>query len=153
MTVQTYSFLDVAAVLSGPGGSFSVGSDAGVAEEGITIEMVDDKNTMTIGAAGDAMHNLHAGKAGKVTIRLLKTSAVNRQLSQLYALQTSSSALHGQNVLTLQDTARGDFGSCRQGAFKKFPSNTYSKVGPMLEWEFDFGQVDQQLGSGAPALI
>jgi hypothetical protein len=56
-----YSFLDVSATISGPGGTFSIGSDAGVAEEGITTAYTGEKNTMTIGADGAGMHSLHAG--------------------------------------------------------------------------------------------
>ena len=43
---------DIVAAIKGPNGSFSLGNGAGVAEEGITIAMVDAKNTMVIGADG-----------------------------------------------------------------------------------------------------
>src|SRR5258708_26252281 len=115
--------------------------------------MTEEKNTMTIGAGGEAMHSLHAGKSGKVTARYLKTAPVNQQLSALYAFQTASSATHGQNILTIQDTARGDNITCQQVAFAKLPSVTYSKDGQMMEWEFHCGVIDTLLGSGAPALI
>jgi hypothetical protein len=151
MTQQTYSFLDFKASISGPGGSFNIGSDAGVAEEGITFEMEEDKDTMTVGADGEAMHSLHAGKAGKITIRLLKTSPVNQQLSQLYHFQTTSSANHGQNVITGNDIARGDSHVGRQAAFAKFPTVGYSKDGPMNEWVFNVGKLTMQLGTGSPA--
>lgn len=149
--MATYSFLDVQAAIAGPGGGFSIGSDAGVAEEGITVEPTEEKNTMTIGAGGDTMHSLHAGKSGKVTIRLLKTSPVNQKLSQLYALQTSSSALHGQNTLNVTDPSRGDVVSCQEVAFAKPPTLTYGKEGGMNEWEFHAGNIDQHLGSGSPS--
>lgn len=151
--ISTYSFLDVQASITGPGGSFSLGSGAGNAEEGITIAMVDDKNTMTIGADGSPMHNLHASKGAEVTIRLLKTSPVNAKLSALYALQTTSSGLHGQNVITLNNNISGDSVSAIQCAFKKFPDNNYAKDGGMMEWRFDAGIVDQALGAGVLANI
>jgi hypothetical protein len=54
------------------------------AEEGITVTMTEAKNTMTIGADGEVMHSLHAGKSGTITVTLLKTSPVNKKLSLMY---------------------------------------------------------------------
>ncbi len=141
----TYSFLDVQASIVGPGGSFSIGSGAGAAEEGITVEMSEDKNTMVMGADGTPMHSLHGGKGATVTVRLLKTSPVNANLSQMYALQTESSSLHGANVLVIKNNVTGDQITCRACAFKKFPTQTYAKEGGMIEWTFDAGIVDQSL--------
>lgn len=146
----TYSFLDVKAVISGPGGSFSIGSDAGAAEEGITAEYNEDKNTMTAGAGGDVMHSLHAANLGTITIRLLKTSPVNAQLSALYNLQTQNGALHGQNVITVRDVSRGDVITGKQAAFKKHTGLTYAKDGNMNEWAFDVGNLNMLLGAGRP---
>ncbi len=150
--MSTYSFLDVVAAIAGPGGAFSIGSDAGIAEEGISVEMTEEKNTMTIGASGEVMHSLHAGKSGKVTIRVLKTSPVNRLLSNLYNFQTSGSSRHGQNQLTVRDRSRGDVISCRDVAFSKNPALTFAKDGGMQEWEFQAGTINYLLGSGSPAL-
>jgi hypothetical protein len=36
--------------------------------------MTEAKNTMTVGADGEVMHSLHAGKSGTITVTLLKTS-------------------------------------------------------------------------------
>ena len=140
----TYSFLDVQASISGPGGSFGLGSGAGAAEEGITTDMVDNKNTMTIGADGSGMHSLHASNAGTFTVRLLKTSPTNRLLNQLYNSQRQSSTLWGQNTVEIFDSARG--------AFRKQPNLVFAKDGNMNEWEFEAIQRDDLLGSGAPAL-
>lgn len=150
--VGTYSFMDVAATISGPGGVIMVGSTSGSAEEGITKEMVEDKDTMNIGADGYVQHNLHAGNAGRWTIRLLKTSPTNGLLQSLYNFQKSSSATWGQNVLTVSDIARGDVSVLRSAAFARQPRNAYSKDGPALEWEFLGGVDDTLLGNGAPAL-
>ncbi|HHD9887370.1 TPA: phage protein [Yersinia enterocolitica] len=65
--MSTYSFMDVTASITGVGGSFDLGYGAAVAEEGITTSMIENKNTMTIGADGEGMHSLHAGKGGTVT--------------------------------------------------------------------------------------
>ncbi|AHX12941.1 hypothetical protein CH75_06520 [Dyella jiangningensis] len=144
---RAYSFLDVQATIVGPGGSFNLGNGAANAEEGITVEMVEDKNTMTIGADGTPMHSLHAGKAGTVTVRLLKTSPVNAQLQAMYDLQSVSSAVWGQNVISINNKASGDNIGCRYVAFKKVPNNTYAKDGGTNEWVFDAGAIDSILGT------
>lgn len=146
----SYSFLDCAASIAGPGGAFQLGSGSGNTEEGITTAMVEDKNTMTIGADGSVMHSLHGGKGGTVTVRLLKTSPVNAQLSEMYNFQAKSSASWGQNTITIRDIARGDTITCQLCAFKKHPDVTYAKDGGTNEWTFDAGIIDHQLGTGTP---
>jgi hypothetical protein len=148
--MSTYSFLNVKATINGPGGAFTIGGDAaGASDEGVTAEYDEDKDTLTAGADGDIMHSLHASKAGKMTVRLLKTSPVNAQLSQLYAFQTSSSANHGQNTITVADVARGDLVSGRKMAFTKHAGVTWAKDGNFNEWVFS-GIVDFVLGAGVP---
>ena len=144
---KTYSFLDVHAAITGPGGAISLGSGAGNAEEGITIEPTGDINTMTIGADGTPMHSLHADKSGKVTVKLLKTSPINAKLSLMYAFQTSSGANHGQNTLLISNIATGDIITCRAVAFEKAPSINYAKDGGMNEWAFSAGIIDRTLGT------
>ncbi len=146
----TYSFLDVQASIIGPGGAFSVGSDAGAAEEGITTAFVGEKNTMTKGAGAAGMHSLHASNAGKITFRFLKTSPVNAQLSALYNFQKSSSANWGQNVIMVSNTVRGDIVTGRQCAFAKHPDLTYATEGGMVEWEFDVVHLEELIGTGVP---
>ena len=90
----TYSFIDVNAVLTGPGGSINLGYGAAVADEGFTIEFVDDKNTMTPAADGAIMHSLHASKAAMLTVRVLKTSKANSMSttisSQMMTMKTQN---------------------------------------------------------------
>src|ERR1700690_3265850 len=106
--LPTYSFLDVQATITGPGGAFALGSGSANAKEGITVEFIEDKDNMIIGADGSAMHSLIASKGGTATIRLLKTSPVNSQLQQLYAYQQTSSAFWGQNLIRLTNAVTGD---------------------------------------------
>src|SRR3954471_5374952 len=118
--MATYSFLDNMCAISGPNGAFSLGAGTGNTEGGISIVQTEDKNTMTIGADGEGMHSLHAGKSGTVTIRLLKTSPTNAQLSSMYALDTAGGVSHGKNTITTRDLARGDVITCQQVAFAKY---------------------------------
>jgi hypothetical protein len=150
--MATYSFQDVTATINGVGGSINLASGAGAAEEGITVEAVEDKNVMTIGADGSGMHSLVASEASTVTVRLLKTSPINAQLQLMYDLQTASSVTHGKNVITIRDIARGDFIALSGVAFKKRPSLTYAKEGGMNEWAFDAISTQQLLGVGTPEI-
>lgn len=145
--MPTYSFQDVVATITGPGGTINL-SDESVADEGITIEMIDDKTSMTTGAGRGAMHSLHASNAGRVRVRLLKTSPANAALMSMMNFQSTSSAYTGQNVITLSNPAWGDDHSCRQCAFVKRPDNANGKDGGMMEWTFNSADVSSQLGLG-----
>jgi predicted SPOUT superfamily RNA methylase MTH1 len=145
----TYSFLNVQATISGPGGSFSIGSTAGNSEEGISVEMLEEKDDMKVGADGTIMHTLRASDAARVTIRLLQTSPVNSQLSALYNFQRKNAGNWGQNVIRISDMARGDVISSVEAAFARQPQVTYHKDGTMREWVF-LGRVDELLGAGVP---
>jgi len=147
--MPTYSFLDVNAALVGPGGAINLGSGAGASEEGISITPSDDINTLTVGADGTPMHSLHANKSGQVTVRLLKTSPVNAQLSLMYAFQTASGANHGKNTLSIANNTTGDVTTCQAVAFMRKPDLTYAKEGGINEWTFHAGIVDTSLGAVA----
>jgi hypothetical protein len=150
--MATYSFEDVVASISGPGGVIPLGNGAGNADEGITVAMSEDKNTMVTGADGSVMHSLHASQSGRVTVRLLKTSPTNALLSAMYNFQTQSSANHGQNTMLISNPQRGDVISCQQVAFAKQPDLAYAKEGNVQEWEFDAGYIHEILGIGSPTL-
>lgn len=142
-----YSFLDVVATIAGPTGSAQLASGAGPADEGISVEMAGDKNTMTIGADGTVMHSLHADKSGRVIARLLKTSPNNALLQQMFDAQTVSASTHGQNTIVIQQKAAGDIITCRQCAFKRNPANSYQKEANIVEWEWDVGMIDTVRGT------
>lgn len=134
---NVYSFLSFNMALVGPGGSISLGNGAGVADEGVSFEPTGAKNTMQIGADGKGQHSLHADKSGKITLRLLKTSATNGVLMQMYNLQTATAVSHGQNTITGNDSVRGDTVVCQQVAFAKRPSVLFGKEAGLIEWEFE----------------
>lgn len=146
--MATYSFLDVTAAINGVGGNINLGAGAAVSEEGITIEAVEDKSIMTIGADGQGMHSLVASEASMVTVRLLKTSPTNAQLMEMYKRNTVSSANHGRNTITIRNPSTGDNITLQKVAFKKRPSITYAKEGGIIEWNFDAIKTDTVLGVG-----
>lgn len=142
----TYTFQDVAATLTSPTGTVDLGFGAGVADEGISIEMAGDKNTMMIGADGEGMHSLHADKSGTVTVKLLKVSPTNAKLQAMYDAQSARGELWGQNFIAIRNVKSGDLTSCRSGAFKKKPALMYAKDGNVVEWTWDFLKIDSVLG-------
>jgi Protein of unknown function (DUF3277) len=144
--MATYSFQTVQATLSGVGAIINLGQGAAVAEEGITIEMSGDKNTMTVGADGEGMHSLHRDRSGTITVRLLKTSPVNAQLMVLYASQSEAPTAWGQNTITVTNTASGDVHTGEQCAFKKKPNMTYAKEGDIIEWQWEAIKVFSTIG-------
>jgi len=142
----TYSFKDVSAQLTGPTGSANLGYGAAIAEEGISVDMLGDKNTMHIGADGSPMHSLHADKSGTVTIHTLKTSPLNAILQDMYDAQQLSATLWGQNVIVIRENQSGDISTAQFCAFKKKPNLKYAKAADVLEWVFDAGTIDTVLG-------
>lgn len=143
-----YSFLNINATIVGPGGAFDLAAGAEAAEEGISITAVEDKNQMTIGADGAGQHSLIASDACSITVRLLKTSPNNGRLMALYEAQSASSALWGQNVITVIDSARGDYNLVQSCAFKKKPDLHYAKEGGLVEWTFDGIKATSILSTG-----
>lgn len=149
----TYSFLDVHAAITGPGGNFPLSGDrVGIAQEGITITPTGDKNIMTIGADGHAMHSLVGDLSGNVTVTLLRTCPVNRLLQNLYNYQSKSSSFWGRNTIVIRDVARGDTITCQEVAFSKAPDNAFATEGGSLVWNFHAGKIERQLGSGTPEI-
>lgn len=145
---STYSFLNILASITGPGGSFNLGTGAGNADEGISIEQSEDFDGQLIGADGSGMHSLHADRSGKVMVRLLKTSPQNALLSAMANFQRASAANHGQNTLTIVDNIRGDLITCEQVAFANIPAVNYAKDGGIMEWHFNAIRISVGLGGG-----
>lgn len=142
-----YSFKDVRATLIGPGGTVPLGNDAGIAEEGITVDPNEEIDGMRIGADGSGAHSLRANKAGKITIRILKTSPTNALLQTMLNFQRISSLNWAQNVLVITNIATGDNYTCTGVAFLRQPPNTFAKDAGMIDWEFNATVVDPNLGT------
>lgn len=151
MAYAAYSFLDIVASITGPGGTLQLGGDAiGVADEGIVCAHVGDKNTMTIGADGAGMHSLHADASGTVTVRLLKNSPANSTLSTMFDYQATTGANWGQNTIHVANPTRGDDTTGQQCAFRKKPDFANAKDGAPIEWVFDVVKLHIGFGDGTP---
>ena len=144
----TYSFLAVNATIAGPNGMIVLGQSAGSAEEGITAERTEEVTTTQAGADGTPIHMLHAGRLGRITIRLLKTSSTNALLNAMYYLDTTNPSTHGQNTIVATWLTAGDVITGQFCAFAKLPNIVYAKEGPMNEWIFNCGKLDYLLGAG-----
>lgn len=147
-----YSFINVQASLVGPGGNVNLGFGSASSEEGIKVSMVEEKGDTKVGADGAIMQSLRASNLGRITVSLLKTSLTNALLSNMYNAQKTLSALWGNNVIRVSDTARGDVVLGTSIAFIKLPDVTYGKDGDMMTWEFT-GNVEEQLGTGQPVAV
>lgn len=151
--MAAYSFKDVNASLAGPGGTITLGMGSGAADEGISFERSEDRNTMQTGSDNHVMHSLHAADSGTVRVRLLKTSTTNGLLLQMFKSQRTSSALWGRNQVTVQDSVRGDKMSASEVSFTGEPTISYGKVGAVQEWTFHAGHIDGELDSGVPPAV
>lgn len=138
----TYSFIDVQASITGPGGSLDLGYGSGNSKEGITVTRTQDRNNMTVGADGSVMHSLRADKSGTVTLRYIKTSDLNAKLQAMFNVQSLDSSLWGSNLISLTQKASGDKVVCSFCAFSRDPDMTYAEDGDMIEWAFQCGQID-----------
>lgn len=150
MKQTTYSFLDVLASIVGPGGSFPLGSGAGVAKEGLTVTATQDLDGMLVGADGQGVHSLHADQSGQVTVRVLKTSPVNALLGAMLAFQQASAANWGQNTLSITNMTSGDIITCELCAFTKWPDINYAEDAGLNEWTFNSLRIGRALGAGVP---
>lgn len=147
--MAAYSFLDVLVTVVGPGGSISLGqAEAGVADEGVSVSYLEDKNTMVIGSDGTPMHSLHAGMGGTVHIRLQKTSPINNQFQQMFDYQRLSAAYWGINTIKIDNLVEGDNVTCQLAAFRKEPDFSNPKIAGTCEWIFDTGVIIEVLNAG-----
>ena len=145
-----YSFLDVNVAITGPGIQANL-SDPGFSGEGIKVSMIEEKDTLVVGAGGDGMHSMRASKAARATISLLKTGPGNALLSQAYNYQATSAAYWGQNIVTITNPVSGDVVTLQGGAFVKQPEIVNATEANVMEWEFNFTQCDMLLGNGYQA--
>jgi hypothetical protein len=146
--MAAYSFKDVKASIDGPEGNYQIGQGSGTAEEGITVERTEDRNTMTAGADGTIMHSMHVANHGTIRVRILKTSPTNGLLWEMLEKQRVGSKTWGINTITVQDHARGDKITATEVAFMGEPQVAFAKVGNVHEWSFHAGHIVGKLDTG-----
>lgn len=144
----TYSFMSVVASIVGPNGAFSIGYGSGNDDGGITVEYAEDRGALTTGADGTPMHTLHASRAGRCSVRLLKTSPTNALLNAMFNADSAGPENWGQNTITISDVNRGDLWALSAVSFQRHPTTVYAKEGTMMEWTFLAGTVEALLGAG-----
>lgn len=147
-TLLTYSFADFLGTLVGPGAAVTLGDGSGAADEGVTVEMSEDKTSMLIGADGSSMPVLHAGNGGTVTVRLLRNSPTNALLSAAFQFQSLSSENWGQNVIAIRQKYSEDIVTCSAVAFQRFPRLSFGKEAAVYEWPFVAGSIKSMLAMG-----
>lgn len=148
-----YTFLNaIAGYTDSLGNMLDFSAGNGVAEEGMTIEWDEDKVSITRGADGDWMYNLHAASGGIFTIRALRTSPLNYYLSNIYTKTTAGGATVGTGIITGGDVQRGESFNCVGCQIRRHSAFTSAKEGPGLEWVFLVGKLSAKLGIGTPAL-
>jgi hypothetical protein len=143
-TLAAYSFMNIQCTLSGPSVQASLGYGAQNAKEGISFEMLEDKDMMMIGADGAVMHSLRMGNGARFSVRLMKTSPMNNTLSIAYNFQRLNAGFWGQNTLVVSDVQRGDLVAGSSVAFARHPGVTWAEDGNINEWTF-YGNVTAPL--------
>jgi hypothetical protein len=144
--MASYALNKVVASITGPGGSFQLGSGSALGDEGIEVE-TNERSVKQVGADGIGQYSFIADKSGTVTLTLLKTSPVNSQLMAMFNAQTLDSSLWGSNVLTVIDTASGTTVSARACAFNKVPPQKFGKEAGTNQWVFDSLYIDTVIGA------
>ena len=147
--MATYALIDVQATIVGPGLALPIGAGAGLAEEGISIEAVENVGHMVIGGDGTPMQVLQSNKGYRVTLHLLKTSPTNAPLMAAQQSQRTTGALWGRNTFSLTNMITGDEFSGQAVAFEKTPRIDYDKPGKMVDWTFLVGIGDWIYGASA----
>lgn len=146
--MASYSFLDVTATITGPGGAFSI--KIGAAPEGITWAPSDDMNEMVVGSDGTIQHSLkESGNTGQLTLTLLKVSHVNQQLRALFESQRSTASTWGMNTITWHDRASNEDLEVTEAAFTNVPNFAVAQTGGTVTWTFD-GRLNAYNAGHAP---
>jgi hypothetical protein len=142
----SYALNKVAASITGPGGSFQLGSGSALGDEGIEFE-TNERSVKQVGADGVGQYSFIADKSGTVTVTLLKTSPTNAMLMNMFNAQTLDSSLWGSNVIVLVDTASGTTVTARACAFNKVPPQKFGKEAGTNQWVFDSLYIDTVIGA------
>jgi hypothetical protein len=148
--MASYSFADVIATIVAPAGNITLAGDTSgaVADEGISVEKAEDRNTMMVGCQGEIMHCKHAAVNGVIRIRLLKTSPNNGKLMNL--MNSLDGDMWGTGQFSVRNRVKGDVITAAEVAFTGQPTIVYGKLGGIQEWTFHAGFMSAMLYAGSP---
>lgn len=135
--------------ISGPGGWVLLGlsqdEQQGVAEEGISVERVEDRNSQLRGTSGEVINLLSASMAGVIRVRLLKTAPSNGVLMEMFKIQRGDGSRWSKNLISIEDKTRGDKLVAAEAAFMGEPVIVWGKIATVQEWVFLAGSIDETL--------
>ena len=80
-----------------------------------------------------------------------QNSPINNQLQTLYNTQTATAASHGQNVIIVRDSTRGDVETLLNCAFTSSPSSNFRTEAGTIQWVWDVGFRTTVRGTGTAA--
>jgi hypothetical protein len=143
-----YSLSDISASFKGNGGSFPIGGESSLADEGVKITQVNPANVMKSGTGKSFVHSRVVSSSATVTFEFLKNSAVHSQFATVYNLQLLTGLGWGENIITLDSKSSGDSWTFVGVAFQKRPDVSYTKEAENIIWTFDVGSCEGLLGSG-----
>ncbi len=142
MTVKTYDPKEVSVIIgSQPLGGFADG-------DFVTVERNEDGWSLLVGADGETTRAKNANKAGKITVRLLASSASNDYLSELQiADELSGSATFG---LMVKDNRGTSIYAAATAWINKQPPAAFGKDAGTREWVIETDELIPKAGGSNP---
>lgn len=126
MSVKTYDPKQVSVIVgSQPVGGFADG-------EFVTVERNEDAFSLLVGADGESTRAKNANRSGKVTIRLLASSASNDYLSELQVADELSG--NGVFGLMVKDARGTSIYTAATAWINKQPPAAFGKDAGTREW-------------------
>jgi hypothetical protein len=113
----------------------------------VTVERNEDAFSLLVGADGESTRSKNSNKSGKVTLRLLSSSASNDYLSEMQlADELSGNAPSG---LMIKDTFGTSIATAATAWITKQPSSAYGKEAGTREWVIETDELIQFTGGNS----
>jgi len=139
---STYSFSDVAMVISHPAVGQYVASGVGLGS--ITTTMTTDRTTHDVSADGSVMVSKIKGRNGSHAIAVQQTSELNRWLLRLYNyLESAPTNQWAKITIIIRAPEMGDLITSTGVSFQKLPDRPYQAQGQQVTWNLLAADVQQ----------
>ena len=140
----TYSFADVAGVISHPAVGQYVATGEGTGS--ISVSMTTDRTAHDVAADGTVMVSKIKGRNGSITIAVQQTSALNKWLLKLYNYleQAATPEWAGINI-TLRSSTMQDLIRATGVSFQKLPDKPFQAQGQQVSWVLMAADIDQSV--------